>query len=84
MEFDAFVNPLTVLKGLTLNELEETKTELEELRELDTQDAKRRQFWTSLIGVTEMELDERMKKSNAHASVGKILKAQKRLVCMLT
>ena len=58
MEFDAFVNPLTVLKGLTLNELEETKTELEELRELDTQDAKRRQFWTSLIGVTEMELDE--------------------------
>ena len=58
MEFDAFVNPLTVLKGLTLNELEETKTELEELHELDTQDAKRRQFWTSLIGVTEIELDE--------------------------
>ena len=27
---------------------------------------------------------ERMKKSNANASVGKILNAQKRLVCMLT
>lgn len=62
VEFDAFINPLTVLSGLTLHELEETKKDLEELRELETQNAKRREFWTALIEVTETETYEARKK----------------------
>ena len=62
IEFDVFVNPLTVLSGLSLRELEETKKELQELRDLDTRDGKRREFWTALIALTETEMTEEQQK----------------------
>ena len=70
VEFDAFVNPLTVLKGLTAHELGETRKELEELRELDTKNAQRREFWSALIGLTEEEMNEHRK--NAEIELARV------------
>ena len=70
VEFDAFVNPLTVLKGLTTHELGETRKELEELRELDTKNAQRREFWSALIGLTEEEMNEHRK--NAEIELARV------------
>ena len=61
-DFDAFVNPLTVLGGLSLAELDETKRELEEIRELDTKNSRRREFWTALIGVAQIETNKAREK----------------------
>jgi len=58
IEFDAFLNPLTVVKGLTTGEAEELKKDLDEVRDLDTKHARRREFWTAMIAITHDALKE--------------------------
>uniref|UniRef100_A0A7S0PQB7 Splicing factor cactin central domain-containing protein n=1 Tax=Ostreococcus mediterraneus TaxID=1486918 RepID=A0A7S0PQB7_9CHLO len=65
VEFDAFVNPLTVLSGLTLSDMEELKKDLEDVRDLDTKHARRREFWLAMIGVTLEAIKEARAKEEA-------------------
>ena len=65
VEFDAFINPLTVLNGLTLSDAEELKKDLEDVRDLDTKHVRRREFWLAMIAVTDEAIKEARVKEEA-------------------